>query len=300
MSTHFLTPPALARGDHIHVVAPAGPFSHEQFAPGLERLRERYDVELAPDASQRSGFFAGDDQRRLDELNRALRCPHNKAIVTARGGVGCTRIAHLADFDSLRDAPKWLVGFSDITALHAEVQARQLCSLHAANVTGLGALSTPAWKRWCEALEAPTTPRTQQLTTLVDGRAEGLLVGGNLSLLHTSALTRRFRAPEPSILFVEEVGEAPYRIDRMLVSLSLSGALDGVVGLVVGEISDAKPGPHGVEAKQVFADFAERLAIPALWGQPSGHGKRNDPLHLGQLARIEDGRFTTCAAPMDE
>jgi muramoyltetrapeptide carboxypeptidase len=153
------------------------------------------------------------------------------------------------------------------------------------------------WERWCQALEAPATPRVHHgLTTLFPGRAQGPLAGGNLSLLHTSALTRRWKAPERAVLFVEEVGEAPYRIDRMLISLQLSGALDHISGLVVGEISEATPGPHGIDAKQVFAEFAERLAVPALWGQPSGHGARNDPLHLGQVARIEDGCLTTCFA----
>jgi muramoyltetrapeptide carboxypeptidase len=293
VSAQFLVPPAVERGDHVRVIAPAGPFDRPSFERGVRRLGERYKVLVDPGVYSRRGFLAGSDGRRLAELDDALRCTRAKAIVAARGGVGCTRIAHLADFDALIDHPKWLVGFSDITALHAEALRRRVASLHAANVTGVGAMTAANFERWCSALQTPLTPRHYQLESLVPGSAMGTLVGGNLSLIHTTALVGRWAPPPGAILFVEEVGEPPYRIDRMLTSLRLSGALDNIAALVIGQITDAQAGPHGVSARRVLEEFAADLGVPTAWGLAAGHGEKNLPLHLGLEARVSGGDLST-------
>lgn len=237
---------------------------------------------------ERRGYLAGSDQRRLDELNEALNDPVARALVAVRGGYGATRICPRADFSALRRHPKWCVGFSDFTAIHLEAMHMGVASLHAANLTSLGRGDTRARLSWLATLEAPLSCRSfSGLEVLRPGRASGTLVGGNLTLLFTAAASGQLVLPPGSILFFEEVNEAPYRIDRMLTALSSSGRLGDVAGVCVGDL--AADGAHAVRraALDAVLECLGDLGVPILAGLPVGHGANNQSLPLGVPALLD-------------
>lgn len=280
-------PDALTPRARVRVIAPSGPFDRALFFRALGWLGQRYCVEWSPRILERAGYLAGDDQRRLEELCAALEDPSLGAIVSVRGGYGAGRVSHRAAFECLRSAPKWLVGFSDFTVLHLEATRVGVCSLHAANLSALGRADASARLAWLDALERPRRARTwADLTVLQPGRAEGRLAGGNLSLLASQALSGRLRLPESCVLFIEEVNEAPYRIDRMLTALMIGGHLESVRGVCVGQLTDC--GRHDAQpsALEVISERLRPLGVPLLAGLPVGHAQPNEPLVLGSMAQL--------------
>jgi muramoyltetrapeptide carboxypeptidase len=271
----------------VRIVAPSGPFDAATFQRGIERLAARYQLAFDESIHSRHGFLAGDDERRRAELDQALSDPDARAILIARGGYGLSRIVDRVDLSQLRRHPKWVVGFSDATLLHLEAQRQGISSLHGPNVTGIGSRGEEQWEQLREHLEAPTRVRTHEgLLVIAPGQAQGQLHGGNLSLLHAAAAAGRLQLPDSAIVFLEEVAEAPYRIDRMLTSLVLGGAFDRVAGFVVGQLHECKTGPYEVPAQAVMAERLSLLRVPVLLGLPCGHGEINAPLGLGLPARI--------------
>jgi len=270
------------------VTAPSGPFDRTLVLRGLGWLRERYDVHFGDSLFEQEGFLAGTDAGRLAELNEALADPEARAIVATRGGYGLTRIAHAAHLAPLRDHPKWIVGFSDITALHVEVQRMGVASLHAHNVAGLGRGDDAARERWDRALTSPrAVQRYEGLSVIRGGAAEGPVVGGNLTVLFSCAAAGRLAFRPGSVLLLEDIGEAPYRVDRMLSALLVGGALDALAAILLGSFSDAAPGRYGVPIEDVLRERLEGLGVPVLAGLPVGHGPHNDPVPLGLGARVD-------------
>ncbi len=284
----FVIAPSAKRGDLVRIIAPAGPFDRTLLWRGLGWLSRHFRLAYDRSMFERCGYHAGSDERRLRELVTALHCPDTRVIVAARGGYGSSKLVGHADFETMVQHPKWLVGFSDITALHSELQRRGVASLHAHNVTGLGRGDSVAREHWLDALLTPSRPRAfGELQVLHPGRATGALCGGNLTVLHHAAVAGRWPCRGPSVLFVEDVSEAPYSIDRMLNSLHQGGFFENVAALVVGELVDCRPGRYGVTALDVFRSFAQRLDKPVLWGLPVGHGRQNLPLHFGFPATVD-------------
>jgi muramoyltetrapeptide carboxypeptidase len=270
------------------VIAPSGPFDRALALRAIGWLGERYRVEFDWEAFRPVGMFAGSDARRLAELNQALRTPHTRAIWAARGGHGLIRIAHLADYPALLRHPKWVVGFSDVTLLHVELSRAGVASLHAPNLTGLGRGDAVSRTRMIETLEAPRALRTHRgLLTWVGGKADGTLAGGNLAMLFTCAAAGRLFLPRGCILVLEDVTEAPYRLDRMLAALKLSGAFERVAACVVGDFTRCPVGGDGIRAEQVVQATLADLGVPVLAGLPIGHGRHNEPLPLGLPATVD-------------
>lgn len=285
----MLVPPPLHPGARVRVVAPSSPFDHALVRRGIAWLGERYHVEFDPRIFGAPGLLAGSDERRLSELNSALADPGLAAVVAARGGYGLTRIVPGIDLASLRLSPKWVVGFSDVTALHLEVARAGIVSLHAHNVAGLGRASAVRRKEWLDAVETPSAPRCLDgLTAWRSGTASGPLSGGNLTLLFAAAASGRLTFPTGAIVFLEDVGEASYRVDRMVTALVQSGAFDQVSGLVVGTFTDCSAGQHGVDVYDVLHERLLRTGVPVYAGLPVGHGLDNAPLPLGAPARLGD------------
>jgi muramoyltetrapeptide carboxypeptidase len=285
-----LVPPPLRPGDTVRIIAPSGPFDAALVWRGIGWLSSRYHVQFDRRIFERQGYLAGPDAHRLAELNSALACPTARAIIAARGGYGLGRIVGDARLDALREHPKWLVGFSDITALHVELNARGIASLHAHNVAGIGRGDAPGRELWLGALEASDRPRILPgLACWHPGRARGPILGGNLTVLFSSIAAGRVRLPEGAILVLEDVGEAPYRIDRMLTALIAGEALRPVAGLVLGEFTDCAPGRHGVTAAEVLRERLVPLGLPLAAGLPVGHGRHNLPIHLGFDATLDAG-----------
>lgn len=260
-------------------------------------LAERYKVEFDPGLFERSGFLAGSDERRFAELNQSLQDPSLGALVAARGGYGATRVLYRADWAAFRRHPKWIVGFSDITALHVEASRAGVISLHAHNAAGLGRSDANLRQRWLEALEAPLRPRVYSgLSVYRGGSAEGVLCGGNLTLLFTCAAAGRLWLPDGGILFLEDVTESSYRIDRMLTALLESGALDRVAAVVVGEFTDCTPGKYAVAVEHVVEERLAALRVPVVAGFPMGHGLRNEAVPFGAWGHVDGthGVVTVC------
>jgi muramoyltetrapeptide carboxypeptidase len=284
-------PPALEPGDAVAVIAPASPFEHVLAWRGLGWLAERYDVRFDRGLFARRGYLAGDDGRRRAELERALSSPEVKAIIAVRGGYGASRFVHTIDFEAFARTPKWIVGFSDVTALHVEAARVGVASLHAPHVTALGRSDAATRAAFVDALERPSArPPLLGLETIVAGAHRGPIVGGNLALLHACAAAGRLAIPRGAILFLEDVTERPYRIDRMLTTLAVGGHFDGVGAFALGEFVQCDPGPDRITVAAVLADRLGALGVPVVAGLPVGHGLRNEPLVFGLDATLDARR----------
>ncbi len=256
----------------------------------LGALFALYRVAVSPGVLARDGYLAGNDLRRRDELDRALADTESKAIVATRGGYGAMRVIEDCAWAALVDRPKWIVGYSDITTLHAMAWRAGIASLHAPNVTSLSRVLPIDRAAWIAGLERGGSSHVWRgLREVSSGRASGVLVGGNLSLLCAMAAARCLWIPQGAILAFEDVGEAPYRIDRMLTSLLLGGFLARVAGFVVGSLERSVPGPEGRTADDVVAQRLRPLGVPVLTGAPFGHGSRNAAFVLGAPVRVEEG-----------
>ncbi len=250
-------------------------------------LGQRYRVEFDWSIFERHGFLAGSDARRLEELNRALADPGLGAIIAARGGYGLTRIAHLAEYGPLLRHPKWIVGFSDVTALHVEAAALGIASMHGPNAAALGRSDDWTQQRFIRALETPRATRSfEGLCTLRPGLARGLLAGGNLSLLLACQASGRLSLPAGAILLIEDVTESAYRIDRMLSALLAGGAFDGIGGVVLGDFSDC-PDSQRVSVRNVLEERLAGLGVPVLSDLRFGHERYNEFVPLGTFAELD-------------
>lgn len=284
----LVLPPPLVPGDLVAVVAPASSFPREELLRGLAWLRTRYRLRISPGIFAREGFLAGSDARRGTELLAALRDDDVKAVVAARGGYGMMRLLEGVSPAELARAPKWLVGFSDVTALHASAWAAGVASVHGPNVTGLGRHASPRVRSaWLQCVEQPTAPRAWTgLSVLRGGEARGVVVGGNLSLLHAMAAAGRLLVPRGAVLALEDINEAPYRIDRMLTSLRLGGHFARASAIVLGAFTRCATAADGRSVDEVLAERTLDLGLPVLAGAPFGHEAHNEAFVLGRVARI--------------
>jgi muramoyltetrapeptide carboxypeptidase len=286
----FAPVPALTPGAHIRVVAPASPFPGADFEAGVERLRQRYRVSFDEGIFAREGFLAGSDERRLAELRAALSDPDVDALVAARGGYGVTRLLDRLSPEEVAAAPKLLVGFSDVTALHALWARAGLRSIHGPMVAALGR-AEPAWvERWIAAVEGEPMAAASNLTALTPGIAEGPLVGGNLALLAALCGTPHAPPIDGAVLFLEDVGEAPYRVDRMLTTLRHAGWLVRVAAVVLGLFTACDPRPDGRTVEEVLRERLGDLSVPVVAGLNAGHEPNNVEIPLGARARVDAGR----------
>ena len=269
------------------MVAPSSPFDEAAFARGVERLRRRYDVRHGQGVLARTGFLAGDDARRIEELRDAIADHTVDAIVAARGGYGATRILPALRTADIARRPKLLVGFSDVTALHAAWLRAGVRAIHGPMVAALGDAGEPLVDRWIAAVEGEPMPPIERLETIAGGRAEGPLVGGNLAVLCALVGTPYAPPIDGCVLFLEDVGERPYRVDRMLTTLQHAGWLARVAGVVLGAFEGGDPGPDGVGVDDVLAERLPDLGIPVARGLSAGHVDDNLELPLGAPVRLD-------------
>lgn len=295
----FPLPRPVRPGSHLAVVAPAGPFDEEAFGAGLGWLHERYEVTHRPDIFAKTGYLAGDDGRRLSELLEALADPAVDAIVCARGGFGTTRILPGIGESLVHAANKLVIGFSDITALHAIWAEAGVRSVHAPMVAALGKASEEIRGQWIDTVENHGRARFWELSPLHsrgdDG--SGVLTGGNLAVLGALLGTEHQPRLSGRILFIEDVGERPYRVDRVLTSMKQAGLFQGLAGLVVGAFTEAEPGADGVTTEDVISGHFADAPFPVLTGFPAGHIDGNVAIPFGATARIEGNRLEILPAP---
>lgn len=289
----FIAPPPLVPGARVAVVAPAGPFDRPSFERGLEVLRGRYQPVFSERLFDTHRYLAGTDAVRGGDLQQALDDSSIKAIFAARGGYGAMRLLPSL---KLPESSKWLVGFSDITALHLAAQEKGWQSLHAPVLTQLGKQSPEVVAHFFDALEGKGVPTLSGSTTVVGGVAEGPLLGGNLSVLTRLIGTKWMPALRGAVLLIEDVGERPYRLDRMWMHLKLSGSLEGVAGVVFGEFTGCDEKDAGYGSADVMHEFARELGVPCAAGFLIGHGEANEPVILGARVRLDANAKTVALA----
>lgn len=304
--------PALRAGDTIVFVAPAGRLDRARMERARTRLEELgFKVRVPNNLYRGRGYLAGDDDVRARELMAAFEDPEVRAVFPGTGGYGATRILDRLDYDVIRGNPKILVGFSDITALHLAIQNQTgLITFHSPNpMWGLGSegnLHPFSAKYFWRALRSEENLEpggeaqpvgysvdlpedVSPIKVMVPGTSRGRLTGGNLSLIAALIGTPYEIETEGRILFLEDVGERPYRIDRCLCQLRLTGKLDRLAGVILGQFTKCKPkeGEESLSLEQVFQDYFAHLGVPVVMNFPAGHSVYNATLPIGALVEVD-------------
>lgn len=287
----------LRPGDAVRVIAPSSPFDPDLLERGLQVLRDRLGLvpRLRRDISARARYLAGDDARRIEEWREAVADPEARAIFCARGGYGAMRLLPGVDPAPLLERPKVLVGFSDVTALHAVLNRAGLATVHGPVLTQLGRAPEPVVAH-LEALLRGIAPRAGAwdapapgagLTgtiTVRPGRVSGPVVGGSLTLLAHLCGTPYLPPLDGAILLLEDVAEKPYRLDRYFTQLRLAGVLDGVAGVALGQVVQCDDAM--ARGDEVLAELVAGLGVPAIAGLPFGHEDVNFAVPLGARATL--------------
>ncbi len=300
-------PPPLRPGDCIAVVAPASSPRREAIERGVSALQDAgFCVKQYRELSQPVGYLSGPDSQRAHELNQAITDPEVDAILAVRGGYGLTRILDEIDYAALARSPKIIAGYSDLTALHAAVRCRTgVITLHAPHAVDWRAPESGGAASIAHFLALaggdPTACIMQTETGHPDatppidacrGVAQGPLVGGNLAVLCGLIGSPYDLDATGAILFLEDCNEAPYRIDRMLAQLKLSGKLDAAAGFALGYFTNCGSDERGplTTAADVLSDYLAPLGKPVLAGLPVGHALPNLTLPLGAVCEIDADR----------
>jgi muramoyltetrapeptide carboxypeptidase len=262
--------------------------SAEKYQTCIQTLYEwEFQVVVGKTPGHQFNYFSGTDKERLDDLQQMMDDPKIKAILCARGGYGTGRIIDQLDFKKFIRHPKWIIGFSDITVLHSHLFSNyKIASLHAPMAA---AFNDDEFKnQYVESLRYALSGKKADYKTEANelnqtGKAKGLLVGGNLSLLANITGTPSDINTKNKILFIEDVGEYIYNIDRMMYQLKRSGKLNHLRGLIIGSFSEMKDTtiPFGQAAEEAIKALVKEYDYPVCFGFPVGHGKENYALKVG-------------------
>lgn len=295
MDIPTVQPPRLKIGDTIAVVAPAGPIrERDALEKGIAALKRMgFQIPDNDRIFESSRYLAGSDSDRAEELMRAFENPSLQAIIAVRGGYGCSRLIPLLTEKRLRHYPKIFMGFSDLTTLHLYFRRRfGWITFHGpmAASSALGSINPDQEEHllslWTNPEYRPTFD-FPQLETWVPGKAEGILTGGCLSIIATSIGTPYEIKTEGKILFLEDYGEPPYRLDRMLTHLYQANKLQSVAGVLLGKFGDCEPTEGGYTASDTLQEILLKLNVPIIANFPAGHGTDNWALPLGAKAKID-------------
>ncbi len=290
----MILPPFLRPGDTVGVVAPASWFPYAELAEGMRILREDWQLTVIEGDSLHAvdGPFAGSDDLRRTDLQRLFDNPTVRAVFAARGGYGCYRIADDLDLSGMRASPKWLVGFSDVTVLLNLFHKHDIVSLHGLMPRQFGdpdrAASLESLRQWLFG-EFPDHYAVPGHLLNRNGQAAGPLVGGNLTLLVNSIGTPSDIDFEGKILFIEDVGETLFSLDRMMTQLRRAGRLEKLAGLVVGQFTDMRDNvslPFSKDAFGIIADAISEYTYPIVFNFPAGHVEFNLTLPIGKTVEL--------------
>lgn len=288
-------PPYLQTGDTIGITSTAR-WAEEAAIDQAKKVLESwgFKVVLGKHLFSRHHQFAGTDQERLEELQQMLHNPAIKAILFSRGGYGTTRIIDSIDWSPLLVQPKWLCGFSDVTAILCHLQRLGLSGIHATMAAAFD--EKPGRAQSLESLKRLLMGQPLQLTVTAHplnryGMASGKLMGGNLSLLNNLIATASEPDYEGAVLFMEDLDEYLYHVDRMLVHLKRAGRLERLAGLVVGQMSGMHDNavPFGKDAYEIIAEHVAAYHYPVAYGFPIGHEPLNMAMPVGTQVSLEVG-----------
>ena len=294
-----IRPPRLKPGDTIGFVAPASPFDPDLFLRGVRTVESMgFRTRVNDGIFEKAGYLAGNDVHRARLVNQLFREATINAIFCARGGFGSLRILPLVDYDLIRENPKVFIGFSDITALLTAITTRSgLISFHGPVVTTLAGASEMTCNALLGAVSSDMPLEFQPASGVVvqAGRAQGRLIGGNLTTLCHLLATPFETKFKKCILLLEDRGEALYRIDRMLFQMKLAGCFDGIAGLVLGSFEGCGS-LDGIY--KIFQQHFKEIPVPILAGFDTGHGEQNLTIPIGIDAILDtDKQLLSFAQP---
>lgn len=302
-------PKRLRAGDLVALVAPAGA-TRQQQADTAARVVAGWGlrVRLGRHALGRHTYLAGTDEERLADLNDALRDPEVRGVICLRGGYGSQRIVDDVDYAAVRADPKLVMGFSDITALHVALWCEAgLATVHGPTGANLNPSADSMTTRTAQraAMTADpviVVPDPAQSTAgvRVAGRADGIILGGNVTMLAATAGTRHKPDMAGKILLIEAVSEETYRLDRSLVQLKRSGWFDGLAGVALGQFTDCDEEIPGPTVPEILLDHFGALGIPVLGGLPIGHGDQQTAIALGVPAILDAEASTLTVQPIGQ
>ncbi|MEZ4797968.1 MAG: LD-carboxypeptidase [Flavobacteriaceae bacterium] len=291
----MIQPPYLKAGDTVAIVAPSGVLNgrDKEVNQAKELLKSwGLNIIVGKNVFNKANHFAGTDNERAEDFQKALDNANIKAIWCARGGYGTVRMIDKLDYTKYKDNPKWIIGYSDITAIHNQLNIEGSESIHAMMCTSLtddlseieDALETFKCALFGKSLNYTIDGSSYNKT----GTVTAPLVGGNLTLLHTMLGSKTSIDTSGKILFIEEIGEYKYHIDRMLQSLKRAGYFENLKGLIVGDMSKMRKNttPWGTSIEQLILDAVSEYDFPILFGFPAGHEDDNRALILGRTIKM--------------
>ncbi|HRH65067.1 MAG TPA: LD-carboxypeptidase [Bacteroidia bacterium] len=292
----MIRPPYLKPGDTVMIVSTARKVNKAEVKPAVDILESwGLQVKFGKNLYKFQNQFSGSDEERTADFQSALNNKNVHAVMFARGGYGTVRIIDRIDFRRFVKNPKWLIGYSDITVIHSQVHKLGVETIHAPMPFNLSKLSANCLSVLKDALFGQTLRYTSSKQQAVleklnrQGSAKGELVGGNLSILYSLSGTPSDIETKGKILFLEDLDEYLYHVDRMMMNLKRSGKLADLAGLIVGGMADMKDNevPFGKTAEEIILDAVAEYAYPVLFGFPAGHIPNNYPLIFGREAMLK-------------
>ncbi len=298
----LIKPDYLKKGDTVAIVAPSGVLkNYDTYINKAKKLLKDWElnVVIGENVFKDDGHFAGTDKQRTSDFQAALDNKSIKAIWCARGGYGTMRIIDNLNYEKFKENPKWIIGYSDITAIHNDIHNKSSESIHG---------------MMCKSLEEVNINEDDSVKLLkkilfgeklsyniegnkynIEGQASGQLVGGNLTLLHCLLGSKSSINTNGKILFIEDLGEYLYHIDRMLYSMKRAGYFDNCKGLIVGDFTDLRKNttPFGRNLKELIIEIVKEYNFPVSFGFPAGHGDKNYPLILGREIKFDVAKEKT-------
>jgi muramoyltetrapeptide carboxypeptidase len=283
-------PAYLKKGDKVAIIASVRKISEQEIANAIKLLEENFEVVLAPNIYAEHHQFGGTDAQRAADLQWALDDQTIKAVFIARGGYGLLRIIDDINFTKFVAQPKWIVGYSDVTVLHAHIQQNfNIGSLHATMPFQFAVNETATQKMIQTLMGEPSIYSYKSTLPCINGKCNAELVGGNLSLLYALSGSVSDIDTKNKLLFLEDLDEYLYHIDRMLLQLERSGKIEKLSGLIIGGMSDMRDNtiPFGYSVHDMIYNMAIPYHFPVAFDFPAGHIKENMPIIMGQKYTLE-------------
>lgn len=287
-----MVPDYLKKGDVILIIGTARARDQEAIAPAINTLKHwGFKVELGKNVFKKHHQFAGTDQERAHDLQWAINHSSAKAVLIAGGGYGTLRIIDSVNFKSLKKHPKWFIGYSDTTVLHSRLLSLKMSCMHATMAFQFNKDKEATNSIKNALVGKPLHFSIPGNRLNIKGKAKGEIVGGNLSILYALSGSKDELKTKNKILFIEDLDEQLYHIDRMLHQLKRSGKLKGLKGLVVGGMTDMKDNaiPFGKTAEEIILDAVKEYGFPVCFHFPAGHIKKNMAFYLGKTVQLEVG-----------